>query len=466
MKKWIYYTAMAFACAGCDMTLLPETQITDEDVVKELVDVEKCFMSAYMLNGAISAKIDCDRGLADEIIPAYESLDQMLYFYDRDASEMYRNEDVQSLYGGFYSSIAICNQTLDQLKRCPVSDTAMWNQLKGEALALRAFDHFSLVNYFARPYWDSPEKNPGVVLKNEFSLKEAPRATVKEVYDTVVSNLKQARQLMTLTDDAPSRFTADGATALLCRVYLFMEDWHMVIEEASKLIGRYNFPKKPAKQFDEIDGEGEIFTLDFSYDDFGFYYAQGTVADQFKEVFHDGDYRFDTFLTEDVDWVVDENGDLVFDPETGGLLLVYTTTFSKVGLTYKTLRIAEMYLNRAEAYYRLGEEDLARKDLIEVASHSGADIDYMNTLAGEDLMNEIMDERRREFAGEGYRALDLLRWKLPVVRYYNEENSGTDEPVQTIAIDDFSRILPIPHQECYLNRLAEQNPGYPRDTRL
>lgn len=457
MKKWIYYAAMAFACAGCDMTLLPETQITDEDVVKELVDVEKCLMSAYIMDGAISAKIDCDRGLADEIIPAYESLDPMLYFYDMNASEMYRSEEVQSLYAGFYSSIAICNQTLDQLKRCPVSDTARWKQLKGEALALRAFDHFSLVNYFARPYWDSPETNLGVILKNEFSLEEAPRATVKEVYDTVVSNLNQARQLMTLTENAPSRFTADGATALLCRVYLFMENWKMVIEEANKLIGKYNFPKNPEDQFDEIDGEGEIFTLDFSYNDFGFYYAQGTVADQFKDVFQYDDYRFNTYL--------EEYDDYIITPE-GYIEWISITTFSKVGLTYKTLRIAEVYLNRAEAYYRLGEEDLARQDLIEVASHSGADIDYMNTLEGEDLMEEIMNEREREFAGEGYRALDLLRWKLPVVRYYDEDNSLTLDPVQTIAINDFCRILPIPHQECYLNRLVEQNPGYPRDTRL
>ena len=48
---------------------------------------------------------------------------------------------------------------------------------------------------------------------------------------------------------------------------------------------------------------------------------------------------------------------------------------------------------------------------------------------------------------------------LPVVRYYTEEDTWTEEPVQTIAADNFSRILPIPHQECYLNTKVQQNQG-------
>ena len=41
MKKWIYYIALFFVCTGCDMTLLPETHITEEDLVENLVDIEK-----------------------------------------------------------------------------------------------------------------------------------------------------------------------------------------------------------------------------------------------------------------------------------------------------------------------------------------------------------------------------------------------------------------------------------------
>lgn len=220
MKRLIYYMMLLALGAGCDMTLLPETEITEEDILKNVIDVRKTFIAAYELHDAISAKIDCDRGLADDIIPAYESADQAIDFYEMDASGMYKNQNVSSLYGGFYESIAICNQTLNLLDKCVITDTVLWRQVRGEALALRAFDHFSLVNYFGRPYYDQPETNLGIVLKTKFDLGEAARTSVKTVYDTIVSDLNRARDLMTLEEDGPARFTADGATALLSRVYL------------------------------------------------------------------------------------------------------------------------------------------------------------------------------------------------------------------------------------------------------
>lgn len=159
MKRLIYYMMLLVLGGGCNMTLLPETEITEDDILKNMIDVRKTFMAAYELDEAISAKIDCDRGLADDMIPAYESLDQAIDFYEMDADGMYKNQNVEALYSGFYRSIAICNQTLNLLDKCVVTDTVQWKQIRGEALALRAFDHFSLVNYFGRPYYDHPETN-------------------------------------------------------------------------------------------------------------------------------------------------------------------------------------------------------------------------------------------------------------------------------------------------------------------
>ena len=126
MKRLIYYMMLLALGAGCDMTLLPETEITEEDILKNVIDVRKTFIAAYELHDAISAKIDCDRGLADDIIPAYESADQAIDFYEMDASGMYKNQNVSSLYGGFYESIAICNQTLNLLDKCVITDTVLW----------------------------------------------------------------------------------------------------------------------------------------------------------------------------------------------------------------------------------------------------------------------------------------------------------------------------------------------------
>lgn len=457
MKKWIYYIALLFVCAGCDMTLLPETHITEEDVMKDLVDVEKCFMSAYQLDDAISNKIDCDRGLSDDMVPRFDYKEDAIYFYNQNAGEMYRCGWVEYMYAGFYKSIAICNETLYQLEHCPKTDTAAWEQLKGEALALRAYDHFSLVNYYGRPYFDKPETNPGIVLKMEYSLAEAPRSTVQVVYDSVLSDLNRAYRLLNSEEEAPARFTKDGVTALLCRVYLFMNKWNEVIDEADKLIGKYDLPSNVAKQFTTSNGKGEIFTLDFSYNKYGFYYAKGFVSGKLQNSFDEYDERLN-FIDQEEDFIITDEGYIEWiltDPKV-----------AKIGLTYKALRIAEVYLNRAEAYCELGEDGLAREDLKAVVANNGVDASYIDALSGDELMNEILVEREREFMGEGYRALDLLRKGLSVVRYYTEEDFDMAEPQQTLAIDHFSRILPIPHKECYLNTLIGQNPGYPRDTKL
>lgn len=458
MKKWIYSIALLLVGAGCDMTLLPETHITEEDVIENLADIEKCFMSAYRLKGAINAKINCDWAISDEVAPNFENwYEEGANFYFQDASKMYRSDWVESLYAGFYNSIAICNETLNQLELSPEKEEARWSQLKGEVLALRAYDHFSLVNYFGRPYYDHPETNPGIVLKTEFSLDEMPRSTVKTVYDTILSDLNRAYQLMNSDEEAPARFSKDGVTALLCRVNLFMNRWEQVIEEADKLIGKYKLPSKPAKQFQTINGKGEIFTLDFSYDKYGFFsYLEGDVSKQLLHTFQDVDERMNLFD-------IDEDFDIT---DEGEIIWIETVVLQKHATTYKALRIAEVYLNRAEAYCELGQDELAREDLKAIVENNGGESDYIDDLSGEELLAEILAERSREFMVEGYRATDLLRKGLPLVRYYTDGELDADEPQQTTPIEHFSRILPIPHRECYLNTRIDQNAGYPRDAKL
>lgn len=458
MKKWIYSIALLLVGAGCDMTLLPETHITEEDVIENLADIEKCFMSAYRLKGAINAKINCDWAISDEVAPNFENwYEEGANFYFQDASKMYRSEWVESLYAGFYNSIAICNETLNQLELSPEKEEARWSQLKGEVLALRAYDHFSLVNYFGRPYYDHPETNPGIVLKTEFSLDEMPRSTVKTVYDTILSDLNRAYQLMNSDEEAPARFSKDGVTALLCRVNLFMNRWKKVIEEADKLIGKYKLPSKPAKQFQTINGKGEIFTLDFSYDKYGFFsYLEGDVSKQLLNTFQDFDERMNLFD-------IDEDFDIT---DEGEIIWIETVVLQKHATTYKALRIAEVYLNRAEAYCELGQDELAREDLKAIVENNGGESDYIDDLSGEELLAEILAERSREFMVEGYRATDLLRKGWPLVRYYTDGELDADEPQQTTPIEHFSRILPIPHRECYLNTRIDQNAGYPRDAKL
>ena len=70
-------------------------------------------------------------------------------------------------------------------------------------------------------------------------------------------------------------------------------------------------------------------------------------------------------------------------------------------------RVAELYLNKAEALYHTGDEDGARDAVNEVRNRAGMpDI----TSTGEQLLEDIKHERRIELAFEEHRYFDVRRW--------------------------------------------------------
>ncbi|MFA7042782.1 MAG: RagB/SusD family nutrient uptake outer membrane protein [Bacteroidales bacterium] len=104
------------------------------------------------------------------------------------------------------------------------------DQLKGENYFLRAFCYFNLVNLYAKPYALGRD-NEGVILHTTSDTSgEKKRATVGEVYDQIVSDLKQAIVLMNSSRGDAGYASKAAAQGLLSRVYLFMEENQKVID--------------------------------------------------------------------------------------------------------------------------------------------------------------------------------------------------------------------------------------------
>lgn len=82
------------------------------------------------------------------------------------------------------------------------------------------------------------------------------------------------------------------------------------------------------------------------------------------------------------------------------------------------IRLAEVYLNRAEAAYRLSKPDVANNDLKTLRGRVGLSHDM--SLAGDELFDAIRKERKIELAFEGHLFWDMCRWELAV-----EEWNGT-----------------------------------------
>ncbi len=137
---------------------------------------------------------------------------------------------------------------------------------------------------------------------------------------------------------------------------------------------------------------------------------------------------------------------------------------------YPMLRLAEIYLLRAEAvFYLTGDIVTATKDLATVRQRSipAGNMTEANALYKKtDFIQELLDERERELCFESIRHIDLMRFN----RYSSSINSLSDSktvsfnnqmvPTLKLNWESYRIWFPIPYNELVLNKNLIQNPGY------
>ena len=116
------------------------------------------------------------------------------------------------------------------------------------------------------------------------------------------------------------------------------------------------------------------------------------------------------------------------------------------------IRISEVYLNRAEANYYLGNTAAALADVNTIRTRSGLPARTAAELTGAPLLAEILRQRRLEFAFEGQRWFDLKRTGQNIVKA-TAQGGG-------LAYTDFRILANIPVNELSTNKSIKQNFGY------
>src|SRR5690606_20675578 len=104
------------------------------------------------------------------------------------------------------------------------------NQFKGEALFIRALTHFYLVNLFG--------DIPYITTTDYIINSQVSRIDESEVYDAIITDLQQARLLVSGTYTSTERIQPNKAvvTALLAKVYLYTGQWALAEAESTTLI--------------------------------------------------------------------------------------------------------------------------------------------------------------------------------------------------------------------------------------
>jgi hypothetical protein len=361
------------------------------------------------------------------------------------------NSEASRVWVSAYRGINNANLVISNLDK--VSNPDLKNQYEGEARFIRGILHFELVRYYALP-WGATADNShlGVVVKttptsnDEIASKALPRNTVAQTYAQVINDLTEAAAL--LPEENGTRVTKYAALAFLSRVYLQQKDYAKARDAANEVIesGYYKLNASVSAVFSNKNTKESIWEIQQNEQN-----NAGQANDGMATFFASlvGIGRADVRVTASY---------LTTNYSASDLRLsewFYIGVGNRPGNRYcgkwkafeqnlPVVRIAEMYLTRAECNTRLLSSlgDSPENDMSKIRNTLRT-----NTVVPSPLtLNDILKEREIELAFEGVRIHDFKRL---------EKSTGT------FPWNSPKLVFPIPRREVdATSGVVAQNPGY------
>ncbi|RYG03428.1 MAG: RagB/SusD family nutrient uptake outer membrane protein [Chitinophagaceae bacterium] len=489
---------VASMLGSCRKNFAPSTAIDENSALTSAADIETATIGTYAVlrnPSYVRSNHFLVEYPGDEIAQGQNSSDDLSRAYRY--NHLTTGSHAASFWVQAYFVVGAANKIIAAIPDDAASDL---RQLKGENLFLRAMMHFNLVRVFGRPYTQGNGENPGVpVLSEELTDDQKltiSRSKVSEVYASVISDLEKAADLMTVSKANPFA-SKEVAQALLSRVYLYMGNNEKAIEYADNVInsGRYSlltgsayagyFRGEPEANSETIFCIRHTKTQDEGFSAIGSMYysgdASGTAANKgvsgWGEIYaskklydfineHPEDLRLGFISPYRVNGVLQYNSSLA-TPTPMYYINKYNLQEGIVNLSSPVyLRLAEIYLIRAEANAKLGNDQEAIDDVNAIRTRAGLSGAALHTsgslaVAGKTTLDAVLEERWVELAFEGHRAYDLFRNNRPMMRNYPGTHSLNVSPNninQTVPPTDNRIIFYIPENERAKNPNLVQNP--------
>lgn len=357
--------------------------------------------------------------------------------------------EIYQVWANSYHTINAANIVLDKLNILTGTERT---QIEGEAKFFRAIAYYYLINFFARPYSaGNTAATPGVPLilqpvsGYDPARDKLPRASVEAVYTQIVADLTDAVTKMPAS--APNfRATRYSAQAFLSRVYMSQARYPQAATAANAVIqsGEYDLVSSFDKAFNNAGNSSEdIFAIQQTSQ------SNAGTTNFGITTFYSGDPegRGEIQITDDHLAKYesgDQRGEFFYDGSSiSGVNGHMTAKWRDLYRTIPVVRLAEMYLTRAEANFRKGGAPTGPNTPL-------ADVNIIRDRAGLAPLGavtagEIVQERYLELAFEGERFFTVKRLQLSV----------NGHPY------DFPRlIMPVPQREIDLGNALPQNIGY------
>lgn len=368
-----------------------------------------------------------------------------------------------------YDVINSTNNVLANLNL--VSSDEKRSSIEGQARTIRAMVYLNLVRFWSRPWGTGSETSdagvplvlqPTLTTVDADALKTLGRSTVSEVYSQILDDLTKAKSLIsTNLGRNGSNISTYTVSAILSRVYLQQGNFALAGQEADRVIGsgEYNLASTPLAAFNNAGNTPEdVFAIQqTALSNAGTNNAGLTTF--YARLFGNGrgdvqiqQAHLDEYETGDLRGGL--QGDLSSTGTIGGVSNMFylgvggqnagqiqSAKYGDANLNISVVRLAEMYLTRAEANFEQGTAigDTPLNDINVIRARAG-----LGPLAGPITSDEIRKERRLELAFEGFRLHDFKRWK---------------EPLGGLAFDAPELVMPIPEREIEAYDIT-QNAGY------
>ncbi|WP_339658517.1 RagB/SusD family nutrient uptake outer membrane protein [Flavobacterium frigidarium] len=371
-------------------------------------------------------------------------------------SDGYARDTFTQIYAVVSSSNLVINTTITGAN---AEETAQINYYKGQALMLRALAHYDLLRLYGQQNVNGGGLSAdGVAYITEFkSANLSPaRNTVGEVKNFIYADLDKALTLMDAElDDSTETVTTPAVNGLKARVALYFEDWAIAkqassdameqatingkrIAQSSEFVNTYTIPKPINTIFELAFRDNDNNSIDGLYNIYASTtYGDIVVLNDFKNLFSKSDVRGTTAM-------------LAIDSKNR---LRNVGKFISFQSNVPLIRFEEMVLVNAEASFMINNADATVLTSINsIATNRGAAAYTTVT------RDNILKERRKELAFEGFRFDDIARTKqnMPVVDALKQ----TYDDKGAILYGSYKYAFPIPLVETNANANTKQNAGY------
>ncbi|MNQ30280.1 SusD family protein [compost metagenome] len=447
--------AVVLCMTSCDSFVevdLPQSQLTQVTVFEDYATADAALTDIYakirdqgLLTGTSSGLSNQLANYTDEFSCYGSPGDPALFFYFN--TLLPSNTSITDYWNISYNQIYAANAVIEGVEQSTKLSVAEKDQLKGEALFLRALIHFYLTNL----YGDLPYISTTDYQKNNVVTK----VTVSEVYSQVISDLDSAINLLGQDYDNPERIRPNQfvAKALLARVYLYAGAWAEASNTASAVLNATNHYALEdiglafLKDSKETIWQLQPATAGKNTDEAAaFIFFAGppplvALTDNLMNSFSATDLRKSNWTAPITD------GSSTWYHPFKYKEFDYTATSLEYSIV---LRLSEQYLIRAEVRAQQGDLIGAKEDLDAIRNRAG----LPQTTAGtkQEILDAILQERRWElFTEYGHRFFDLKR-------------SGKIDAVLSITKTGWNTtdvLFPLPQNELSINpNLLPQNSGY------